>query len=185
MDETTGNTWETSTLHVDAVRARLTGHRALIIEEDAESFGRMFMSLAAAGCRAILARRPVQAFQIAARTPPTLVIFSTSVTGDVTGLVGDLRREAACSLATLVALGEGTAKRERRKLLELCCDGYVAKPADRFLFATELLLRTPRLLSPMGAAPREHASDRAVEHAAGGIRRATSSFEPPCRRSSP
>ena len=181
MHETIGNTWETSTLHVDAVRARLTGHRALIIEEDAESFGRMFMSLAAAGCRAILARRPVQAFQIAARTPPTLVIFSTSVTGDVTGLVGDLRREAACSLATLVALGEGTAKRERRKLLELGCDGYVAKPADRFLFATELLLRTPRLLNPTGESPLQ----RAPERAAGGIRRATSSFELPCRRSSP
>jgi DNA-binding response OmpR family regulator len=122
---------------------------------------------------------------MAARTPPTLIIFSTSVTSDLTGLVGDLRREAAWAPATLVALGDGMAKRERRKLLELGCDGYVAKPADRFLFATELLLRTPRLLSPTGESQVERAPDRAVERAAGGIRRATSSFEPPCRRSSP
>ena len=144
-------------LHQDEVKARLSRHRALIIEDDAASFGRMFMSLAAAGCRSTLARIPAQAFQMAARTPPTLVIFSTTVAGGAAALVSELRREPATTGAVLVALGSGANKRERRRILQLGCDGYLDKPADRFLFATELLLRTPPLMRAAAGMPPDAA----------------------------
>ena len=144
-----------SVLPIDVVKARLSGQRALILDDDAETFGRIFMSLAAAGCRATLARRRIQAFQLAERTLPTLIIFSTSLDdARPAELLADFRAHPATASAILVALAPEDSKRERRRLTELGCHGYLWKPADRYLFATELLKRTPCLLGPTGVPSR-------------------------------
>jgi DNA-binding response OmpR family regulator len=136
-----------SALPIDLVRSRLMGQRALVLEDDAETFGRIFMSLSSVGCRASLARRPIQAFQQAERSRPTLIIFSTALEdARAADLVVDLRANPATAGAVLVALADQDSKRERRRLGELGCDGYLCKPADRYLFAVELLKRTPRLM---------------------------------------
>jgi DNA-binding response OmpR family regulator len=147
-----------SVLPIEVVKGRLFGQRALVLEEDAETFGRIFMSLAAVDCRATLARRRVQAFQLAERTLPTLVIFSTSLSeARPTELLTELRANAATAGAVLVALAPEDSKRERRRLTELGCDGYLWKPADRYLFAAELLKRTPCLMGGAATTARSAA----------------------------
>jgi response regulator RpfG family c-di-GMP phosphodiesterase len=135
-----------SVLPLDVVKAHLSGHRALVLDDDAEDFGRMFVSLSSAGCRAVLARRTAQALKLAAQLQPTVVIFSTT-SGDTgaAGLLKQLREFPATAGAVLVALADRQSKRERKRLAELGCDGYLGKPVDRFLFATELVQQTPRL----------------------------------------
>ena len=141
-------------LDFPTVKARLTGHRALVIDEDAESFGRIFVSLSSAGCRVKLARQPAVAIQITAVFRPGLIIFSTSLpAATVAALLVSLRDAPATKDSVLVALAERESKRERRRMTDLGCDGYVWKPCDRYLFATELVRRTPCLLSDQ---PRSH-----------------------------
>jgi len=155
-DPKASNGW---TLSRDAVRARLSGRVALIVDGDAEAFGRMFVSLAAAECRAVLARRAAQALQLAAQLRPTLVIFSTCM-ADVSAadLFKQLRGAPGLAGAVMVALSDRESKRERKRLIEMGCDGYLWKPVDRFLFAMDLLQRTPRLLNDSGRPPAEHQS---------------------------
>jgi DNA-binding response OmpR family regulator len=129
------------------VRKQLTGHRALVLEEESEAFGLMFVSLSRAGCPAMLARRWAQIDPAISRTRPTLILFSTmlaEVRGDE--IVRRLRGDPATRTAILIAVAGRESRKERRKLTELGCDGYVWKPIDRYLFAMELVARTPRLL---------------------------------------
>ena len=143
-----------SSLDFATAKRHLAGHRALVMEEEAESFGRMFLSLSSAGCPATLARRWAQVEPTARRTRPTLVLFSTQLT-EMSGdeVVRRLRGNPATSAAILVAIAGRESKKERRKLLELGCDGYLWKPADRYLFAMDLVARTPRLFQSSGSLP--------------------------------
>jgi DNA-binding response OmpR family regulator len=136
-----------SSLDFATAKKQLTGHRALVMEEEAESFGRMFLSLSSAGCSATLARRWAQVEPMARRTRPTLVVFSTQLV-EMSGeeIVGRLRENPATRAAVLVAIAGRESKKERRKLLDLGCDGYIWKPTDRYLFAMDLVARTPILL---------------------------------------
>jgi DNA-binding response OmpR family regulator len=136
-----------ATLDFATVKRQLTGHRALVIEEESESFGRMFVSLSSAGCSATLARRWAQVEPAIRRSQPTLILFSTQLP-EVGGpdMVRRLRQLLGSGNPALIAVAGRESKRERRKLLELGCDGYVWKPADRYLFAMDLVARTPRLL---------------------------------------
>ncbi|HET6148959.1 MAG TPA: response regulator [Polyangia bacterium] len=135
-----------STLDFATAKRQLTGHRALVMEEEPESFGRIFLSLSSAGCPATLARRWAQVEPIARRARPTLVLFSTQLAEmDGEEVVRHLRANPTTAGAILVAIAARESKKERRKLLELGCDGYVWKPADRYLFAMDLVARTPRL----------------------------------------
>ncbi len=136
-----------STLDFATAKRQLTGHRALVIEEESESFGRMFVSLSSAGCPATLARRWAQVEPLMRRTQPTLVLFSTQLSGmSATEIVRKLRQDPGTRGAVLIAVAGHESKKERRKLLDLGCDGYVWKPTDRYLFAMDLVARTPRLL---------------------------------------
>ena len=136
-----------ASLDFATAKKQLTGHRALVMEEDAESFGRMFLSLSSAGCSATLARRWAQVDPMSRRTRPTMVLFSTQL-AEMSGdeIVHRLRENPATRDAVLVAIAGRELKKERRKLLDLGCDGYVWKPADRYLFAMDLVARTPLLL---------------------------------------
>jgi len=135
-------------LDFPTVKARLTGHRALVIDEDAESFGRIFVSLSSAGCRVKLARQPNVAMQITAVFRPGLIIFSTSLpAATVADLIAALRDAPATKDSVFIALAARESKRERHRMMDLGCDGYLWKPCDRYLFATELVRRTPCLLS--------------------------------------
>jgi CheY-like chemotaxis protein len=145
-----------SALNFATAKRQLTGHRALVMEEEPESFGRMFLSLLSAGCPATLSRRWAQVEPTARRTRPTLVLFSTQL-AEMGGeeVVRRLRGNPTTSAAILVAIAGRESKKERRKLFELGCDGYVWKPADRYLFAMDLVARTPRLFqADSGAPPR-------------------------------
>jgi len=136
-----------STLDFATAKRQLTGHRALVIEEESESFGRMFVSLSSAGCPATLARRWAQVEPAVRRTQPTLVLFSTQL-AELNGgeIVSLLREHPGTRGAILIAVAVRESKKERRKLTELGCDGYVWKPTDRYLFAMDMVARTPRLL---------------------------------------
>lgn len=136
-----------SSLDFATTKRHLAGHRALVMEEEAESFGRMFLSLSSAGCPAALARRWAQVEPTVRRTRSTLILFSTQLT-EMSGdeVVRRLRGNPATSAAILIAIAGRESKKERRKLLELGCDGYLWKPADRYLFAMDLVARTPLLL---------------------------------------
>ena len=160
-----------SIIPIDVVKARLSGQRVMVMEEDAATFGRIFMSLTAADCRATLARRRLQAFQVAERSRPTLVIFSTAFAGATAPeLIADLRASPFTADAILVALADEESKRERRRLFALGCDGYLWKPADRYLFAVELLQRTPRLMGVESAKSANAAKAAKVAKAAKGVR---------------
>lgn len=136
-----------STLDFATAKRQLTGHRALVIEEESESFGRMFVSLSSAGCPSTLARRWAQVEPLMRRTQPTMVLFSTQLSEMSAGeIVRNLRQDPGTKDAVLIAVAGRESKKERRKLLELGCDGYVWKPTDRYLFAMDLVARTPRLL---------------------------------------
>jgi DNA-binding response OmpR family regulator len=133
------------------VRRQLAGHRALVLEEESESFGFVFVSLSRAGCPATLARRWAQVEPAIVRTRPTLILFSTTL-AEVRAeeIVHRLRDNPATRTAILIAVAGRESKKERRKLIALGCDGYVWKPIDRYLFAIELVARTPRLLQVAG-----------------------------------
>ena len=136
-----------ASLDFATVRKQLTGVRALVLEEESESFGLMFVSLSRAGCTATLARRWAQIDPAIGRTHPTLILFSTllaEVRGDE--IIHRLREHPATRAAILIAVAGRESKKERRKLIDLGCDGYVWKPIDRYLFAMDLVARTPRLL---------------------------------------
>jgi DNA-binding response OmpR family regulator len=142
-----------ASLDFATAKKQLTGHRALVMEEEAESFGRMFLSLSSAGCSSALVRRWAQVEPMARRTRPTLVLFSTHLTEmSAEDIVHRLRDNPATHAAILVAIAGRESKKERRKLLDLGCDGYVWKPADRYLFAMDLVARTPLLLENGAAA---------------------------------
>jgi DNA-binding response OmpR family regulator len=135
-----------ATLDFALAKRQLAGHRALVLEDN-QSFGGMFMSLSSAGCPATLVRRWAQLEPAVRRIEPTLIIFSTQLTELPAGeIVHRLRDDAATAHAILIAVGARESKRERRKLLDLGCDGYVWKPIDRYLFAMDLVARTPQLL---------------------------------------
>jgi CheY-like chemotaxis protein len=137
----------TSNLDFATAKRRLTGHRAVVIEEESESFGRMFVSLSSAGCPSTLARRWAQVEPLVRRTMPTMILFSTQLSEmSAPELVRKLRQDPGTKEAVLIAVAGRESKKERRKLLELGCDGYVWKPTDRYLFAMDLVARTPRLL---------------------------------------
>ena len=138
-----------STVDFATAKRQLSGNRALIMEDDAEAFGRMFLSLSSAGCPATLARRWAQVEPTARRTRATLVLFSTQL-AEMAGdeVVSRLRQNPATRTAILIAIAGRESKKERRKLLDLGCDGYVWKPADRYLFAMDMVARTQVLLHP-------------------------------------
>ena len=138
---------------VAVARTCLSGHLALVLDDDVSSFGHIFVSLASAGCRAVLARRWTQAVhQIERVGRPSLIIFSTKLmdTGAAAGIEA-VRALRETNGAILVALADRVSKREQRLLRSLGCDGYLCKPVDRFLFAAELVRRTPRLTAGSGA----------------------------------
>jgi len=144
-----------STLDFATVKRHLTGHLALVLDDDADAFGRMFLSLSTAGCPSTLARRWAQVDPAVQRTRPSLILFSTvfdRTRGAET--IRRLRENPATASATLVAVAARESRRERHALAGLGCDGYVWKPADRYLFAMELLARTPRLFAADGSASR-------------------------------
>ena len=128
-------------------KRQLAGHRAVVIEEESESFGRMFVSLSSAGCPSTLARRWAQVEPLVQRTHATMILFSTQLS-EMTApeIIRMLRQDPGTKTAVLIAVAGRESKKERRKLLELGCDGYVWKPTDRYLFAMDLVARTPRLL---------------------------------------
>ena len=138
---------------VAVARACLSGHLALVLDDDVSSFGHIFVSLASAGCRAVLARRWTQAVhQIERVGRPSLLIFSTTLKDmEAAEVIEAVRAIPATNGAILVALAERDSKREQRLLRSLGCDGYICKPADRFLFAAELVRRAPRLTAGSGA----------------------------------
>jgi DNA-binding response OmpR family regulator len=136
-----------STLDFATAKRQLTGHRALVIEEESESFGRMFVSLSSAGCPATMARRWAQVEPLMRQTHPTMILFSTQLAEmNAAEIVRKVRQNPGTKGAVLIAVAGRESKKERRKLLELGCDGYVWKPTDRYLFAMDLVARTPRLL---------------------------------------
>ncbi len=136
-----------SNLDFATAKRRLTGHRAVVIEEESESFGRMFVSLSSAGCPATLARRWAQVETLLRQTHPTMILFSTQLAEmSASEIIRMLRQDPGTKNAVLIAVAGHESKKERRKLLELGCDGYVWKPTDRYLFAMDLVARTPRLL---------------------------------------
>lgn len=134
-------------LTAQAVKGLLTGQRVLVLDDDAESFGRIFVSLASSGCRASLARRPAQIAQLLPVVRPSIVIFSTALVDDPGQLLHQLRTNAHGASSLVVALAPRDSRRERRRLLELGCHAYLSKPADRFLFATALVRAMPALLT--------------------------------------
>jgi DNA-binding response OmpR family regulator len=136
-----------SNLDFATAKRQLTGHRAVVIEEESESFGRMFVSLSSAGCPSTLARRWAQVAPLVHRTRPTLILFSTQlVEMSAPEIIRMLRQGPGTKESVLIAVAGRESKKERRKLLDLGCDGYVWKPTDRYLFAMDLVARTPRLL---------------------------------------
>jgi CheY-like chemotaxis protein len=136
--------------HLDfaTVRKHLAGVRTLVLEAESEPFGYMFVSLSRAGCLATLARRWAQLEPAIGRTRPDLILFSTTL-AEVRGdeIVHRLRDNPVTRTAILVAVAGHESKKERHRLIALGCDGYVWKPIDRYLFAMELVERTPRLLT--------------------------------------
>src|SRR5450432_4509104 len=113
-------------LDFPTVKARLTGHRALVIDEDAESFGRIFVSLSSAGCRVKLARQPNVAMQITAVFRPGLIIFSTSLpAATVADLIAALRDAPATKDSVFIAPSEREPNRERHRTMDLGCKGYL------------------------------------------------------------
>ena len=137
----------TSSLDFATAKRQLTGHRAVVIEQESESFGRMFVSLSSAGCPSTLARRWAQVEPLVQRTHATMILFSTQLS-EMTApeIIRMLRQDPGTKTAVLIAVAGRESKKERRKLLDLGCDGYVWKPTDRYLFAMDLVARTPRLL---------------------------------------
>ena len=128
-------------------KRQLTGHRAVVIEEESESFGRRFVSLSSAGCPSTLARRWAQVDPLVRRTQPTMILFSTQLSEMAAPeIIRKLRQDPGTKNAVLIAVAGRESKKERRKLVELGCDGYVWKPTDRYLFAMDLVARTLRLL---------------------------------------
>jgi DNA-binding response OmpR family regulator len=142
-----------TTIDFATVKKILTGHRAVVLDDDCESFGRLFLSLSTAGCPATLARRWAQIEPAVRRVKPTLIIFSTTMQ-DLGGLeiVRRLRDAPATQDAIIVARSAAESRTERRRLLAAGCDGYLWKPTDRYLFATDLLTATPRLIAPDASA---------------------------------
>src|SRR5215468_3310402 len=101
-----------SSLDFATAKKQLTGHRAIVMEEEAESFGRMFLSLSSAGCSATLVRRWAQVEPMARRTRPTLVLFSTQLSEmGAEEIVRRLRENPATRAAVVVAI----AARESKK----------------------------------------------------------------------
>ncbi len=136
-----------SALDFATTKRQLTGHLALVLEEDVESFGRMFLSLSSAGCPATLVRRWAQFEPMVRRTRASLILFSTRFDDSkAANTIRRLREDPATTNAILVAIADHESRKERHHLLKLGCDGYVWKPADRYLFAMDVVGRTQRLL---------------------------------------
>jgi DNA-binding response OmpR family regulator len=140
-----------STLDFATAKRSLSHHCALVLDDDSQSFGCMFVSLSSAGCPATLARRWAQIEPAVRRVQPTMIIFSTQLP-ELVGveIIRRVREIPALRSAVVIALAPRESKKERRKFLDLGCDGYLWKPADRYLFAMDLVARTPRLLHSAG-----------------------------------
>src|SRR4051812_24851296 len=94
-----------STLDFATAKRQLTGHRAVVMEDETESFGRIFLSLSSAGCSATLARRWAQVEPTARRTRPSLILFSTQLPEmGADEIVRRLRANPVTASAILVAI---------------------------------------------------------------------------------
>lgn len=129
----------------DARRA-LTGLSVLYFGDDAESGGRIFMSLGQAGARVRLARRLVQGFQLLEALRPRLVIIDgDSSEMDMTELVRELRRRPASASALLVVLSSRDGRAMRRRAKAMGADGFLPKPIDLRVCAQTLVRDLPAL----------------------------------------
>ncbi len=148
--ETTAGNPKRAVVTMADARACLAGRSGLVIDDDGERFGRMFVSLSTAGCPVRLARSFEQARQMLSRevAAPALVILSADLgegPADVAGIVGWLRAQPRTREAILVAIAGIESRRERRRLIDAGCDGYLARAVDARLFAQDLLAAVPRL----------------------------------------
>jgi DNA-binding response OmpR family regulator len=123
----------------EQARARLQGHRALVLDPDVEEAGRVFVSLGQAGVHVRLARRFSQVLAMLPQLRPHLFLFATRLPeGDCLPLLLSLKASAIPPLR-LVALSDSHGRSERRRFLGAGCEVVMNKPIDVHLFAQQLV----------------------------------------------
>jgi CheY-like chemotaxis protein len=129
---------------VQEAHACLSGLTGIVVDEDAETFCRIFVSLDHVGCRVRLARRFVQGVKMLREVRPSFVIVATRVEGgSAAELLRLIKAEPASRHTLVLALAASENRHERRRLLGNGFDGYLAKPVDLHLFAQELVAQVP------------------------------------------
>lgn len=122
----------------DEARAKLSGLTAVVIDGDAESSGRVFVSLGKAGANVRIARRVLQGSTLVDEVKPGLVLLATHLTdGDSAEIVARLKSGAGPH-PLVVGLSPGPSRAIRRRFLAAGCDALLSKPIDVHLFAQQL-----------------------------------------------
>lgn len=122
----------------DEAKARLTGRKAVVIDVDTESSGRVFVSLNNAGAQVRIARRVLQGLTLVEEVKPDFVLLGTHLPdGDSAELVTRLKASGG-PRPVVIALSPGPSRAIRRRFLAAGADVFLCKPIDVHLFAQQL-----------------------------------------------
>ena len=109
----------------------MTGARVLIVEDNATSMKLFRDVLAATGYRTIEATTGAQAFELAVRHEPDLVLMDVQLPdADGTDVLRRLRADERTTSVAVLALTAQAMHGDRDRFLAAGFDGYLSKPVD-------------------------------------------------------
>ena len=128
------------------VTRRLHAASVLVISQDIESAGRLFVGLGRLACAVRLARLSVQAMLMLGEVQPSICVVDADA-GDLEAsvLLRKLRAHAVTRDALFVALIARPSPSRSRRLLRAGFDGVLSKPFDENLLPQELMRGVPCL----------------------------------------
>lgn len=137
-------------VNVEHARNALSGWIGGVIDTDVQRFGRMYVGLAAVGCRLSLARS-LDRLQFRLQHEPVpwqLVFISVDRLGAEHKIALNLLRVSRVARAAIIiGVCEGATRHDRRRLLSAGYDGCFGESPDMALFAQQLLAAVPGLMT--------------------------------------
>jgi CheY-like chemotaxis protein len=130
----------------DEVKRRLHAASVLVISQDVENAGRIFVGLGRLACAVRLARLSIQAMKMLEQVRPAIcVVDADDGDKEAPALLRDLRAHPVTQDALFVALIARESPGRRRRLTQAGYHGVLTKPLDEHLFPQELLRGIPVL----------------------------------------
>jgi CheY-like chemotaxis protein len=124
----------------DEIKRRLHAASVLVISQDVENAGRLFVGLGRLGCAVRLARLSIQALKMLPEVRPAIcVIDADAADGEAPVLLRQVREHEAARNALFVALLARESPGRRRRLAQNGFHGALVKPLDEHLFPQELM----------------------------------------------